>query len=34
MEPVSSVVRRFGDRYVAMDGPFEVVEGSYLSVFP
>jgi len=31
---VAPVVERFGGRYVAIGGPFEVVEGSYQPVFP
>ncbi len=31
---VAPVVEKFGGRYVVIGGPFEVVEGSWQSVFP
>jgi len=31
---VTPVVEKFGDRYLVIGGPFEVVEGSYQPLFP
>jgi len=31
---ITSVLQKFGGRYLVIGGPFEVVEGSYQPVFP